>query len=420
MNRNYRRRKQRYETSQVFLQMLIIILIILVLVAAFLIHKTASPGGTDITVDNTDPLASDSTVADSSNTTKDTGIPPDIFPPDTTGAPLGAIEENPLYDGFELPINGATGYASIATEVREVPDNGYNVIHLLDPGDVFTIISLQGDWLAIEFGSVRGWIPAIQCLVNLPDVVPSVVYNDTNAYRSLFRASGFEIDGITGEKLYDAYAENPRLSRKEYIMPVLVPVAKKICAAQQSALKWGRTLVIYEAYRPFETQMTVANAVKALAKVNATVNKGLNEGRWSTSWFIATSLSNHQQGFAFDVSLGNVTKYEKNTVGKYTFNRVIEYNKCTMPTEMHELSTKAINYKEPFSSTAKTGWETLPLADTMTNDAKLLRYFCVGAGLTPLASEWWHFNDLDTYEQIKGNSGQGGFYTSICISKIPD
>ena len=29
--------------------------------------------------------------------------------------------------------------------------------------------------------------------------------------------------------------------------------------------------------------------------------------------------------------------------------------------------------------------------------ARGLQRYCTGAGLTPLASEWWHFNDLEAY-----------------------
>jgi len=417
MNRKKRRKKHFYATSQVFLQMLIIVLVILVLVAAFLIHKTSTDGPGDIDVHGTNNTDVSSPDHAESRPAVD---PPPLSTAVTTAPPLGPIAENQLYDGFELPISGATGYASLATEVREGPADNFEVILNLEPGDVFTILSLSGDWLQIKSGTIVGWMPSIQCMVNLPDVIPSIVYNDTNAYSSVFKASELTIKGITGEKLYDAKAFNPRLNRDEFIMPVLIPAAKKLCIAQQNALKFGRTLVVYEAYRPFETQMTVASAVKAMAKANPTVNKGLNDGKWTTTWFIATSLSNHQMGFAFDVSLGNVTKYEKTTVGKYTFNRVTAYNKCIMPTEMHELSTKAINYQYPYTSTKKTGWQNIPLAETMTEDAKLLRYICTGAGLTPLASEWWHFNDLDTYTMVKDNHCIGGFYTSVCVSTLPD
>lgn len=44
----------------------------------------------------------------------------------------------------------------------------------------------------------------------------------------------------------------------------------------------------------------------------------------------------------------------------------------------------------------------------MTEGAKLLRTYCTNAGLSPLASEWWHFNDLDVRSATK-STGTGGF-----------
>ena len=163
MNRKKRRKKHFYATSQVFLQMLIIVLVILVLVAAFLIHKTSTEGpgidfiGTDNTNSDNPPNNSESRPAVD---------PPPLSTAVTTAPPLGPIAENQLYDGFELPINGATGYASLATEVREGPADNFEVILNLEPGDVFTILSLSGDWLQIKSGTIVGWMPSIQCMVN--------------------------------------------------------------------------------------------------------------------------------------------------------------------------------------------------------------------------------------------------------------
>ena len=39
----------------------------------------------------------------------------------------------------------------------------------------------------------------------------------------------------------------------------------------------------------------------------------------------------------------------------------------------------------------------------MTESAIKLRDYCTGVGMSPLASEWWHFNDLDAREEIGGN-----------------
>ncbi len=417
-----KKKKQRYAASQFFLQTLIIILVILVLLAAYLIHTSNSNPGSEITVRTTDPLTDDpdDPISTRARTTVE---PPDIVPvvPTYTEVP---IEPNKLYDGFELPIGGSTGYVSVETPLRELPYTEAETLLTLSPGDVFMIVDENAShtWVRIKVGSLIGYIPEMRCWVNLPDVIPSIVYDDTNSYASIFRTSGFEIPGVTGKQLYQAKAANPRLGREEFIMPILIPAARKICTAQQTALKFGRTLVVYEAYRPKPTQVKVANAVSALAKKNSTIYKGLydKENGWSISWFIATSLSNHQMGFAVDTSLGEVADYEVAKVGKYTFNRVTRYNPCDMPSPMHELSVRSINYVHSYSSTNPVGWESVPLAPTMTNDAKLLQWFCVSAGMTPLASEWWHFNDLDTYTLVRNLNHTGEFYTSVCVSSLPD
>ena len=44
----------------------------------------------------------------------------------------------------------------------------------------------------------------------------------------------------------------------------------------------------------------------------------------------------------------------------------------------------------------------------MTEGARVLRTYCANAGLSPLASEWWHFNDLDARSATK-STGTGGF-----------
>ena len=48
-----------------------------------------------------------------------------------------------------------------------------------------------------------------------------------------------------------------------------------------------------------------------------------------------------------------------------------------------------------------------------------LQRYCTGAGLTPLASEWWHFNDLEAYFQVQDNLGQGDFTITSTHSSAP-
>ena len=44
------------------------------------------------------------------------------------------------------------------------------------------------------------------------------------------------------------------------------------------------------------------------------------------------------------------------------------------------------------------------------------RRCAAAAGMTPLASEWWHFNDLDAQNKVRMTSGNGKFWLDGCVS----
>ena len=176
---------------------------------------------------------------------------------------------------------------------------------------------------------------------------------------------------------------------------LLYATAKKLANAQDRALADGYTLVLYEGFRPYETQIAVAQSLSALAETEETVRSGITSEPWSINWFIATGVSTHQQGCAVDVSLARVTAAEQETCGPYVYTRVTGCEELEMPTAMHELSSAAASLTQPVASTNLTAWQEVLPAPAMTEAALALRGYCTAAGLTPLASEWWHFNDLD-------------------------
>ena len=94
-----------------------------------------------------------------------------------------------------------------------------------------------------------GWVSKTYTMVNLPDVLPSIRYNATNSYDSLYRSCGKAL-ALTGTSLYTGKSENAKLGYAEYNMPVLYTMAKKIAFAQATALSEGYTLVLYEGFRP--------------------------------------------------------------------------------------------------------------------------------------------------------------------------
>ncbi|MBU3220365.1 SH3 domain-containing protein [Clostridium algidicarnis] len=320
---------------------------------------------------------------------------------------------------LELPVNGASGYATVSLKLREGPSIETNIISTLESGQGFTILEEFNDWWQIEVDGKIGWVMHQYCLVNLPDIIPSIIYDNTNSYSSKMVSSGKEIPNITGKMLYNTYMYNERFGEEEYVVPVLYMMASKISLAQQAALADGNTLIIYEAFRPYEAQQKIVENLRVLADTDPEVKEGISKSPWSIGWFISTGTSNHQSGFAIDVSLGKVISQEKKTTGSYIYKKINEYVEYSMPTEIHELSTSSRIFNSPLSSKSNTEWRNAIPSETMNNEALLLQEYCTKAGLTPLASEWWHFNDLDGLEVVKNNGNSGRFFIQNTYSVAP-
>ncbi|MFI3249822.1 MAG: M15 family metallopeptidase [Eubacteriales bacterium] len=317
---------------------------------------------------------------------------------------------------FELPLEGATGYASIPINVRGLPSSESTLLCSVSAGTGFTIIEEVGDWWQVKINGEQGYVYHDYCLLNLPDVLPSIIYQNTNSTQAVFTSSYLPIPNISVEQLYKAMAYNERLGREEYMMPVLYGTAKKIAIAQKSAKNEGNSLILYEAYRPYEVQVMIREELRAINEINDQIKVGISTSPWSTNWFISAGISNHQRGFAVDISYATIIEMEQFLVGEYLCETVSKYDEAVMPTPIHELSALSISMAYPVNSNNDVEWRTTPLSETMNHSAIKLREYCTEAGLTPLASEWWHFNDLDYYGKIKGT---GDFFLTEVFSVAP-
>jgi D-alanyl-D-alanine dipeptidase len=201
---------------------------------------------------------------------------------------------------------------------------------------------------------------------------------------------------VTGTQLYSTgKVKNNKIGRDEYLCPVLYSTAKMIDKAQAAALKDGYCLKIYDSYRPRSVSKKIVSNLQILYDSNKTVKANIDtstgaSGRkytWGQGWFLAQSLSAHNTGAAIDVSLC------KNS----------DKTECKMPTAMHELSTKAIKYYSPSVSKKSANY-----SKEMTEDAKRLDKYMTDAGMTTLASEWWHFQDQSGYTRIKKATNGNG------------
>ncbi|MCS0543527.1 SH3 domain-containing protein, partial [Aeromonas veronii] len=76
--------------------------------------------------------------------------------------PLEELEPIPTpekYEGdLELPINGATGYASVDLNLKTAPNVDSETIETLNAGTAFTIIKEEGNWWFVKDPTSEGWI----------------------------------------------------------------------------------------------------------------------------------------------------------------------------------------------------------------------------------------------------------------------
>ena len=322
---------------------------------------------------------------------------------------VGTVSAAEPTEGFELPLAGTTGYGIIDLVLRAGDSSSTEKLGTLPAGEAFTILSEGESYFHIR--TQRGndaWVSKTYTMVNLPDLIPSIRYNATNSYGAMYRSYGKAIPEVTGKAFYTAKTPNAKLGYEEYNMPVLYAMAKKIAAAQAAALSDGRTLVLYEGYRPLRVQRAVNKGLGILMNNDSAVNKSMSNSGWSKNWFIAEGVSNHQKGFAIDVSLATVANFTEVVIDGQTAKLPVEYEEMKMPTAMHELSPAAASMAYGVDSKSATAWKKAPVAGTMTEGARVLRTYCANAGLSPLASEWWHFNDLDARSATK-STGTGGF-----------
>lgn len=311
---------------------------------------------------------------------------------------------------FELPLAGATGFVGISTSFYESP--GSNSLSTLAPGQAFCILGEEGEWWHIEVHGQNGYIRHENCLINLPDLIPSIIYDNPYANICYSCSLGKDIPNVTGEQLYEALYYNYRYGADIYLTPVLYQVAKKLQTVQNTALADGNSLLIFECYRPMNVQLQLVNGLAQLMNQDAQVNAALTAYPWSKDWFVSTGISGHQQGKSVDMTLVTVLEEEIWHSGDYEYRKITSYEEKNMPTQFDELSPLAATYSQPVYA---SNWRSGTYANTMTADAILLQHYATSAGFVPLASEWWHFDDYTA----GGGSFTGNFTVNQCLSQSP-
>ena len=293
------------------------------------------------------------------------------------------------FNGFEKDVKGATVWPMVNIDFYK-NSNGTSKIGTIPQGTALKAIDMTNknneskSYVKVKYNNKEGYINGWLTMINLPDVIPSALYNITNASSSLFISRGHNLSGVTGKDIYGT-------DWHSNMAPIRIETAKKIQKAQNAALAHGNKIKIYDSFRPWAVQRKVADAVNGNWFTGKTYyitkdfdNKKNTNGYYQTyigdykGWFIASATSKP--------SSHNVAKAIDTTM-------VFSDDNQEIPTQskMHELSGNSIPTQ----------------AAVDNNKGELaLNYLFTNSGFYFLPSEWWHFEDVN-------NTGYGNYYSQI-------
>ena len=273
----------------------------------------------------------------------------------------------PKIGSFNITIYGAQGWTTADVKIRNMAEMNATSLGIVPESKRVTILDSDTNGLIkIKYNNIIGYIPINYLFINLPDVIPNVVYEITNASSSIFKVANTNIPNVTGKNLYGYTKQyNAKINKTTYYAPLLYPVAKKFQAAFNNAWKDGYTFKVYDTYRPRPVEELVSKNYSTLYNNNATVKKAVDFDKygnyWGWAWFMTTTgTSRHCQGIALDLAIASKNGSE-----------------LKAQSTIHTLDASSVR-------------------SLNNNNANLLSKYMVGAGFSTLQSEWWHYED-NTY-----------------------
>ena len=284
--------------------------------------------------------------------------------PEPTPTPLPEREPGVLYAVIwtmrDLPAyTGSAGFEAAGTALASAS---------------YCVLGEENGRFQVRLGpDSYGWIDSNQCMINLPDYLGSAcAYDITNSYSSIYRVHGYDIPNVTDTVVLGYEQVHP--GEGEYLVPLLYPTARKLAAAAGSVAADGYRLKIYDSFRPNVATRSIydlTNSILALplpweaADGSLTYLQQMTAGAWNLGSFLANGSSMHNFGVAVDLTLEQAEQGEE----------------LAMQTVMHDLSWYSVTGRN---------------SDT----AFLLDGYMKAAGFGGLVSEWWHFQDNDSYAAL--------------------
>jgi D-alanyl-D-alanine dipeptidase len=262
------------------------------------------------------------------------------------------------------------------------------IVGTADAAKAYCVLDEEDGMFQVRYEDGFGWIDSNYCMINLPDLIGDLcLYDIVNSYDSLYMAHEYEIPDVTGEVIVGY--ERVLTETQEYLVPLLYPAALKLEKAAFAAMEQGYKLKIYDSFRPKEATRNLFDQTATLASEaipeDTYTGKILTDlpkladgevltyemlmtdmGRYTLSYFLASTGSRHNQGIAMDLTLVDMETGEE----------------LQMQTSMHDLSW--------YSEQARNN-----------GNAKILAQIMKAAGFTGIVSEWWHFQDDEAKDALE-------------------
>lgn len=270
---------------------------------------------------------------------------------------------------FSATLYGATAWTNQSVNIRKKASQDSSLLGTIPTGGKVKILSSDNSstkYIKIKYNNITGYVYSNFLLINLPDVIPDMLYEITSASKSTAKAGNTSIPGITGKNLYGFTKKyNSKIGKTTYYAPLLYPTAKKLQRAYNKAKKEGYNLKVYDSYRPHDITVSLNKNFRKLYNSNSKVKNAIDYDKdgdyWGPSWFLAGSVSAHNKGVALDIGITNSKNQELKAQTDYD----------TLDT------TSIVKYN-----------------NTVANK---LRSIMLSQGFSPLESEWWHFQDNSYY-----------------------
>lgn len=253
--------------------------------------------------------------------------------------------------------------------VYKAPD-GIEKIGTVPAGSAHCLLAETDGMFAVRFGETIGYVDNRYCMINVAEYLGNLCnYNIPNSYASVYRIHGVDIPKVTDTVIYGY--QDVLQANGLYLVPVLYPAAQKLLQAALSARDLGYRLKIYDSYRPYgATKEIYALTQKILGEYAPDGEQTLQElmtdkDRFGLGNFLAPVTSRHNYGVALDLTL-----------------ETLDGKEMQMQTVIHDLS-----------------WYSA--LENNNANADMLQKLMVAEGFATLKSEWWHFQDAESFDSLK-------------------